>query len=1132
MNGTPFTLNFTASDTQAKVIDKVPTGATLSAHAEFTLTDAWGTNGPGTPLIAETPGTTSTREGDNTVMMYVQYPLECNLSSGLPGDVSIIGTPPAYYTNASPTALPSATESYISGDGITMHFAGWATSDGGTAAISSSIPNDGSYKGHLTLYAVYSSCTVSINPGDSWGADTPIIAETDHLALTAVPAGFPSTPTYTWEVLNPAADAPVTVNASGVVSPVAGASGNATIKVTATCGALTATATQPVTVAAFSLDCNSTEVLVKGGTDKGITASVAGYTGSDIEYNWNVSASPDPANPVVTGYEGGTGSSRTFTPAAGGKVTVSVSVRITGVNKTLPAKTVDIYVLDLALSGGTALTAPTPPDTNYTLTMATADTAGKPVTASLTGISSVPTGLTLSYTWTANSGSADKIELTGSGASYTVKPKAAGTAGFTVTASLGGVSTSATVDVSVAGIVFTLFPKSYVMGSSVANSTMLKAEIQGYSGTVTWGSWSSGTPAVATVGGGTDGATLTWTNMTAVAGGKTEISLTATVGGTTLTAKKDIYVLELELTSSATSGFSAPTASTDGSLLLTTADTTATTVTANLAGFTDGFTYSWTIPTSSTKTTATVASSAPRILSVKPKAGGTTGTESFTVKATCTADNTIYIEKTVAVTVAGLKLTGDSSLFYSHATSATNTIALTLGTEGGIITSSLSSISYSSNATAIATVAETSGGGGCTVTAKKAGTATITVTATAGGKTFSATKDVTILDLVVKNGSTAVPATGNSLESGSTANLTATLEGAPEGSVISYAWSASPAGILSFSPANAAATTVSAVATGNVTITLRASLDGTDYYTTMAFSVGLGVGGLATYLDGLLSAGTVGTLDAPIELPPIVGLTSANWTQIKTVLSNETYKDMFLDLSATQLPGTITNMSSGFSGCKNLVKAPDFSACTEVTNLKSCFNGCENLTEAPDLSACTKVTSLELCFKDCKKLTEPPDLSACTEVTTLDSCFYGCKALEDLSSWTIPAKVTDMYRCFRNSSLTKAPQIPNGVTEMRECFYNCKTMTQAPAEIPASVTQIGDCFSNCIALSGTLKVKANITEATNWHRTFIYVPASLAVKVIPGGGVKAAIEAKDGYGYDPDGNYFITVTEDASLVDP
>lgn len=360
---------------------------------------------------------------------------------------------------------------------------------------------------------------------------------------------------------------------------------------------------------------------------------------------------------------------------------------------------------------------------------------------------------------------------------------------------------------------------------------------------------------------------------------------------------------------------------------------------------------------------------------------------------------------------------------------------------------------------------------------------------------------------MVKNGSTAVPATGNSLESGSTANLTATMEGAPEGSVISYAWSASPAGILSFSPANAAATTVSAVATGNVTITLRASLDGTDYYTTMAFSVGLGVGGLATYLDGLLSAGTVGTLDAPIELPPIVGLTSANWTQIKTVLSNETYKDMFLDLSATQLPGTITDMSSGFSGCKNLVKAPDFSACTKVTNLESCFSSCTNLSE-------------------------PPDLSACTEVTTLDSCFYGCKALEDLSSWTIPAKVTDMYNCFRNSSLTKAPQIPNGVTEMRYCFYNCKTMTQAPAEIPASVTQIGDCFSNCIALSGTLKVKANITEATNWHRTFIYVPASLAVKVIPGGGVKAAIEAKDGYGYDPDGNYFITVTEDASLVDP
>ena len=572
INGTDFPVNFTAGDTQAAVIEKVPVGASLSANATIGVS-AGGASLGYSSLVAATASPISIQPGENTITMWVQYPLECTVSSDAAGyGASISGTAPAYYTNAGPTALSGVSASATYDDTSTtpatrMYFAGWALNDGDDPVISSSIPT-GSYKGKLTLYATYSSCAVSINPGDSWGSTTPIIAEGDHLALTPVPAGFPSTPTYTWSIESPAADAPVTVSSSGVVSPVAGASGNATIKVTATCGAMTATATQSVTVAALSLDCNSTEVLTLDSADKTITASIAGYTGTDIEYTWSI-----PATTAVALMPGASGPSRMFHPFAGGKDTVSVSARITGVNKTLPVKTVDIYVLDLALSGGTALNAPTVPGGNYSLTMATTDTAGKGVTASLNGLSGV-SGVT--YTWTAGSSAADKIEFSGSStdASRTIKPKNAGTAAFTVTASLGGVSTSATVDVSVAGIVFTLFPKSYVMGSSVANGTMLKAEIQGYSGTVTWGSWSSGTPAVATVGGGTDGATLTWTNMTAVAGGKTEISLTATVGGTTLTAKKEIYVLELELTSSATSGFSAPTASTDGSLLLTTADTT------------------------------------------------------------------------------------------------------------------------------------------------------------------------------------------------------------------------------------------------------------------------------------------------------------------------------------------------------------------------------------------------------------------------------------------------------------------------------------------------------------------------------------------------------------------------------
>jgi len=1069
INGTDFPVNFTAGDTQAAVIEKVPVGASLSASATIGVS-AGGASLGYSSLVAATALPISIQPGENSITMWVQYPLECTMSSDAAGyGAAITGTAPAYYTNAGPTALSGVSAAATYEDtsttpATTMYFAGWSLTDGGTPVISSSIPT-GSYKGKLTLYATYSSCAVSINPGESWGANTPIIAEGDHLALTPVPAGFPSTPTYTWSIESPAADAPVTVSSSGVVSPVEGASGNATIKVTATCGAMTATATQSVTVAALSLDCNSTEVLTLDSADKTITASIAGYTGTDIEYTWSI-----PATTAVALMPGASGPSRMFHPFAGGKDTVSVSARITGVNKTLPVKTVDIYVLDLALSGGTALNAPTVPGGNYSLTMATTDTAGKGVTASLNGLSGV-SGVT--YTWTAGSSAADKIEFTGSStdASRTVKPKNAGTAAFTVTASLGGVSTSATVDVSVAGIVFTLFPKSYVMGSSVANGTMLKAEIQGYSGTVTWGSWSSGTPAVATVGGGTDGATLTWTNMTAVAGGKTEISLTATVGGTTLTAKKEIYVLELELTSSATSGFSAPTASTDGSLLLTTADTTGATVSATLKGLPAAeVDYSWT-PTSSTTVTATGTST--KNLTVTPKTDNTTGSQTFTVTATYDGESTT---RSVTVTVAGLTLTGgDSPHVFNSAPDApagANDITLTLGANGVNI-GDLSGVTYTSSNTLVAANPPT-GADGCTVTALKGGKTTITVTATAGGKTLTATKDITVINLVVKDGDgNVVPATGNSLADGPV-DLTAALEGITTG--VTYAWTCTPAtgAAVSITSTSGASTTVSGTS-GSADIKATATYGGTNYEKTMAFSAGITLAELQTLLDNLDASTT--SVASPYVLPPVVVNDASDLSSLKTMLAALNSSGKYVDLSATRLPDSITSLSSAFYYCKTMVKPP----------------------KLPN-----NVTDMSYCFKDCTGLTDLSGLTIPDSVTNMTSCFSGCTGLTNLSGLTIP----------------------DSVTSMSMCFSSCSNLTTAPV-IPAGVTNLFNCFGGCTKLSGTVIVKANITTAANWSLAFNNVPAANGVVVKVG-----YPEVEESLSSNIAGVGHITVQLDPSILDP
>ena len=67
-----------------------------------------------------------------------------------------------------------------------------------------------------------------------------------------------------------------------------------------------------------------------------------------------------------------------------------------------------------------------------------------------------------------------------------------------------------------------------------------------------------------------------------------------------------------------------------------------------------------------------------------------------------------------------------------------------------------------------------------------------------------------------------------------------------------------------------------------------------------------------------------------------------------------------------------------------------------------------------------------------------------------------------------------MTYCFLNcTSLTQAPEIPNGVTDMLGCFSNCTSLTQAPV-IPSSVTNMNSCFYNCKKITAvTLKCNYN-----------------------------------------------------------
>lgn len=89
----------------------------------------------------------------------------------------------------------------------------------------------------------------------------------------------------------------------------------------------------------------------------------------------------------------------------------------------------------------------------------------------------------------------------------------------------------------------------------------------------------------------------------------------------------------------------------------------------------------------------------------------------------------------------------------------------------------------------------------------------------------------------------------------------------------------------------------------------------------------------------------------------------------------------------------------------------------------------------------------------------------------LTYCFSGCESLTTAPA--IPNGVTNMNSCFRWCiNLTTAPTIPNTVTDMRNCFQQCEPLTTAPT-IPSSVTAMGYCFSSCSALTGKVTINAN-----------------------------------------------------------
>ena len=117
---------------------------------------------------------------------------------------------------------------------------------------------------------------------------------------------------------------------------------------------------------------------------------------------------------------------------------------------------------------------------------------------------------------------------------------------------------------------------------------------------------------------------------------------------------------------------------------------------------------------------------------------------------------------------------------------------------------------------------------------------------------------------------------------------------------------------------------------------------------------------------------------------------------------------------------------------------------------------------------------LTYCFSGCESLTTAPAIP--NGVTNMLGCFRGCINLT--TAPTIPNTVTNMYYCFYQcESLTTAPAIPNGVTNMRDCFRGCINLTTAPT-IPNTVTDMRGCFQRCESLTTASTIPSSVTAMT------------------------------------------------------
>ncbi len=703
-------------------------------------------------------------------------------------------------------------------------------------------------------------------------------------------------------------------------------------------------------------------MLNKGSSAASLTASVVCYSGG-VTYSWGSD------NPAVASVTGSSLTAGSITPSLGGMATVTVTADLDDGRQL--TKEVDVYVLDILMTG-----TDIPAVAGDPLIITDDATASTSLHAALTGLS--VSGV--SYEWNVVD-SAVATASPASGADTTVHPVAAGTTSVRVRATYKSVTTDwSTQPLNVATLKLFLTPGGaaageIVMKKSDTSGVVRYASVVNGTGLETF-TWSTrpGDTAVSIPDGSTG---PSCTILPGTAGGKAVITVSTTVNGRPLSKTVDAYVLDLVVsgTSLSSDGTSPPLMTTDESASLT----------ASLAGITDAD-FTWSVG-STALADITDSGTHRQNAAIAPLAAGTT---SITVSTTYKG---VSVQANRYIVIIGLSITGDEVLEKGTPGSLTASVA---GYGTGI------TYSWTSGAPGKTTVADVDSAA-TTVTALGTGEVEISVTATltATGKSLEKSFVVTVVELVVKQGASVVPSSGNIVADNASVTLTAELKGPPAGSTIDYEWTSSDGAKIPVTAAHTASKTLTPLAAGDADITVTATYKGVSFSTVMSWTVG------STSLSGSV-ADFLGATFAPNELSSAYtvsltgAVTAAQLTSIAKAIgdsADSNFKGVYisLDLSGASIaenyiPNDTFNASSNADLATYLagIVLPD----TLATLGLRAFKGCTNLSGSVTIpSSCTLIG--EDPFLD----TGVTSLSDATSGRTWTRHYAGAEAVPAPNNW-------------------------------------------------------------------------------------------------------------------------------------